>query len=269
MIIRKRFSVFIATCFIASLCYGQNYFEEGSKEYFSLNFSRAIELFTKAILNDQEIAKSLMYRGAAKVFLNMPDDALNDLNLSKEVDSNYYKLYYYFGKLYLRNGRYDLAMNNYNKAIALNSNDAASYNERANVKILKSDYTGAINDANKSILIDSTKEYFYSDRGFARLKLKQYADAIKDFTKSLHLEPNQKAFANRGYAYSLINQHKNAVEDYTKSLSINPNDGEIYYYRAKSLVTLGKKNEACEDLKKSGELGYTQSDKALKEMKCN
>jgi tetratricopeptide (TPR) repeat protein len=269
MIKHKRLPIILLLCLIANFSFSQNYFEEGKKEYYASNNSKAIELLTKAILNDQEIAKSLMYRGAAKIFLDQYDDAFADLESSKQIDSSYPRLYFYFGKLYLINGDFDLAIANYSKTIAADPRDAAAYNERSNAKALKNDLNAALIDANVAISIDSTKENFYTDRGYTKVLLKQYTAAIKDFNTSLKMEPNPKAYADKGIAYSMMNQHQKAIEEYTKALEFNQADAEILYYRGISYKALAKRTEACADLKKSNELGYPKSDAALKELNCD
>jgi tetratricopeptide (TPR) repeat protein len=269
MVKNKHLLLIFLICLIANFSFSQTYFEEGKKEYYASNYSRSIELLTKAILNDQEIAKSLMYRGAVKIFLNQLDDALTDLESSKQIDSSFPRLYFYFGKLYLIRGEYDLAITNYSKAIAGDLRDAAAYNERSNAKALKNDLNGALIDANVAISIDSTKENFYTDRGYTKVLLKQYKAAIKDFNTSLRMEPNPKAYADRGIAYSMMNQHQKAIEDYTKALEFNQEDAEILYYRGISYKALAKKAAACTDLKKSNEAGYPKSAAVLKELKCD
>jgi tetratricopeptide (TPR) repeat protein len=271
MIKIKHPTLVLFLCLVVNFCFGQNYFEEGKKAYLADNNSKAIELLTKAILNNQEKAKSLMYRGAAKIFLNQYDDALADLELSKEFDSTFPRLYFYYGKLYLIGGKPDVAIQYYSRTIATNSRDdvaltASAYNERSTAKALTNDLKGALADANAAIAIDSTRENFYGDRGYTRILLKQYEAAIKDLNTSLKIEPNQKAYANRGLAWSLTNQHRKAIEDYTKALSFNPDDAEFLYLRGVSYIALSKKPEALADLKKSSLLGYTQSDSILKEL---
>ena len=274
MIKIKHLPLALLLCLIVNLGFSQNYFEEGKKEYYASNNSKAIELFTKAILNDQEMAKSLMYRGAAKIFLGQFDEALADLESSKKIDSTSPKLYFYFGKLYLIGGKPDIAIPYYSKVIALNPRDsvaltASAYDERGGAKAITNDLVGALADLNAAIALDSTKENFYTDRGYTRILLKQYEAAIKDINQSLKIEPNHKAYADRGLALSMTNQHQKAIEDYTKALEFIHEDGEVLYLRGISYKALGKKAEACADLNKSNELGYPKSGAVLKELKCD
>jgi len=265
---KKHLLLFFLICLVNAVSFGQNFFEEGRKEYFASNYPRAIELLTKAIVNDQEVAQSLMFRGASKIFLNQFDNAFTDLESARQIDSTIPRLDFYYGKIYLLKDDFDRAIAYYSRDIALNPRDAVAYNERSAAKGYKNDYKGALADANAAIAIDSTQDYFYADRGYIWIELKQYEKAFKDFNRSLKIAPNQKAYANRGLAYSLINQHQKAIEDYTRSLKINPKDEEVLYYRGVSYKALGKRTEACADLKKSSEMGYSESNAILKEMKC-
>ncbi|MFL5744823.1 MAG: tetratricopeptide repeat protein [Niastella sp.] len=264
MIKNKYLPLVLLLCLIANLGFSQNCFEEGMKQFDADNFSNSIEWFTKAILNKQKIARSLMMRGAAKIYLVKLQDAVTDLESSKKLDPTNSRLYYYYAKYYYLSDSLDLAIANYSKCIAIDPRAADAYMERADARGFKHDLQGALIDANKGISIDSTKAYYYTDRGCIRTELKQYEEAFKDFNKSLKIKPNQRAYANRGVAWSLTDQHQKAIEDFTRSLEFDPNAGELYYYRGKSYKALGKKEEAYADLKKSSELGFTQSDAELK-----
>jgi len=262
----KHLLLVILLCLIANWGFSQNYYETGMKEFDSDNFSNSIEWFTKAILNKQKVARSLMMRGAAKIYLVKLEEAITDLKSSKKMDSTNSRLYYYFAKYYYLAGSFDLAITNYSKCITLDPRAADAYMERADARGFKHDFQGALTDANKAISIDSTRDIYYTDRGCLKIELKQYEEAFKDFNRSLQIKPNQRAYANRGVAWSLTDQHQKAIEDFTQSLAFDPNAGELYYYRGKSYKALGKKEEAYADLKKGSELGFTQSDDELKEL---
>jgi len=249
-------------------CKGQDYFELASREYFYGDLHKCIPLFDKAIENRQEVAKSYMYRGAAKAFLKMFDEAAVDLDSSKRYDSSNAKIYYYLGKLHLFKGEYKQAIRYYDQSIKGDKKDAFSYNERGTAKAALGNFAEAIKDEDIAISIDSSREYFFNDRGFVRLELKQYPLAIGDFSMSLTILPNQKAYANRGYANYLLCNYKEAIPDFTMSLSINSNDPEVYYFRGVSYRILGDMEDACSDLNRSKTLGYEKASAMLKELKC-
>jgi len=97
-----RYTLFSIIFFICQLAtFGQN-FAKGNEAYFKDDNIKAIEFFTLAIENSEEVSKAYMYRGGAYMFLDRYDEALKDLNASKKLDSSNSKLYFYFGKLYIR-----------------------------------------------------------------------------------------------------------------------------------------------------------------------
>ena len=98
---RKFIIVAIYILFFCGKSFGQNYFDAASKEYFSGDLNKSIELFSKSINANQHPANSFMLRGAAKSFLGKFDEALNDLNHSFLLDSTNAKIYYYYGKFYI------------------------------------------------------------------------------------------------------------------------------------------------------------------------
>lgn len=255
--------------FSVGLCNGQDYFKEATNEYFHGDLSKSVTLFTKSIEHNQELAKSFMYRGAAKSFLKMFDEALDDLETSRKHDSLNAKLYFYFGKLYLFKGDYNRSIHYYNISIAKNRQDAASYDERGQAKLMLNDFSGAVKDVTAAISIDSTDEDFYVVRGYAKLQLTQYREAIDDFNHSLKILPNQKAYADRGLAYYLMKEYEKAIEDFDSSLSISPNDGEVYYYKGMCFKGLSNLARACANFRISKNFGYEKSATELEQIKCN
>src|SRR5690349_16664667 len=152
-------------CLIADLSYSQNYYKEATKEFDSDNFSQAIELYTKAIINKQEVARSYMMRGGSKIFIGQFEEARIDLESSKKLAPANSRLYYFYGKYYYLTDNLDLAITNYSKCIDLDPRNADAYIERADAKGFKKDIQGALTDANKAISIDSTKDLYFIDRG--------------------------------------------------------------------------------------------------------
>jgi tetratricopeptide (TPR) repeat protein len=238
-------------------CYSQNYYEEACKQYFNGNDDKiSVELFTKAIENNQDVAKSYMYRGASKTFLNDFFGALSDIEESIRQDSSNYKAYYYRGRLYFAQGFFNKAVNQYNIAISKNPTDADVYDVRAIARAKESNYEGAIEDENTAIKINPMKADYYNNRGFAKSELKQYKEAIKDFDMALKTGNAPRAYANKGIALSALGMYKEAIENFTIGIEKMPKAKDMNYYRALSYQALGKKELACQDLAKSAEMGY-------------
>ncbi|MGC4038627.1 MAG: hypothetical protein QM764_21875 [Chitinophagaceae bacterium] len=81
---KKKWEILFGIVLLTNTCFGQDYFKKASTEYFTGDLNKAIELFSKAIENNEELSKSYMYQGAAKSFLQSFDDGLKDLDASKK-----------------------------------------------------------------------------------------------------------------------------------------------------------------------------------------
>ncbi len=247
--------------------YAQNYYELGYKQYYEGNDDKkSIELFTKAIQNGQEPAKSYMLRAAAKISLNDLGSVVQDLESSLKLDSNNYKTYYYYGRFYFIQGFYKNSLKYYDKAIAREKKSANSYDERAIARGEVGDFKGAISDETKAISIDPSQSSFYVNRGHAKLKLKLFNESIEDFDKAIQLANDPQGYANRGVANLELKQFDKAISDLTVGIAKLPDAKDLPYHRAMAYSALGKNNEACEDLSKSMKLGYAPAKNKHKEI---
>ncbi len=257
--LNKKIMVTLVMILSINFYYSQNYYEEGYREYFKGDRPKSIELFTKSIESNENLANSYMMRGAAKGSLNEMHNALSDLNESFKIDSSNFKLYFYYGRIYFLNEFYSIAIKYYNTAINKNLKDADSYDDRAMCKMKIGDFSGAVKDEDVAIKLDSNNSIYYLNRGSAKSLLKNYEDAIKDFNYSLNIESDPIAYYNRGVAFFYTGKYSNATDDLTKAIIKMPNTGELFYYRGLSYILLGKLTEACLDFSKSVKLNYIPS----------
>ena len=185
------FVLMIGFCFHT---YAQSIYEEARNEYLYGDLKKAIVLFSTSIKNGEQIAKSYMYRGVAKSFLNDFTGAKSDLNASEEIDSDDFELYYYYGKYHYLKGEYNLSLNCFDKSIVLNKDFADSYDARALSRFLLEDYEGSIADENKAIQLNPKKYIYYTNRGNIFLQLNMYDEAINNFNHSIKIKPTSKAY---------------------------------------------------------------------------
>ncbi|PCI97025.1 MAG: hypothetical protein COB15_08655 [Flavobacteriales bacterium] len=247
----------ICLVFWSLFAYSQQYFEKASEEYFKGNLKASIELFTIAIENKEEIAKSYMLRGSAKGESGDFYGAVSDLNFSKKIDSTDYRLYFLFGRTYFFNGFDNVALNFLNTSVSLNEKDADVLNFRASVKIKLGDYLGAISDEDNAIKINPKNNSYFTNRGYAKSMLNLINEAVEDYNKSLLINNSAKGFSNRGYAYFVMKEYLKAIKDYSEALNISEKDSEIYYRRGLSYEAMGNHKLACVDFNESAELGYS------------
>ena len=65
-----------------------------------------------------------------------------------------------------------------------------------------------------------------------------------------------------------LKDYRGAIEDFTKAVELNSEDSEAFMNRGMARITIGQKESGCLDLSKSGELGYSEAYRAIKEF-CN
>jgi tetratricopeptide (TPR) repeat protein len=250
---------------------GQNYFEQGSKEYWNENGSLevAVSLFTKAIQHRQEIAQSYMLRGAARSLLKQYSRAMKDLDSARSLDPANYKVFGFMGRNYREQGDYPNALVYYDKAIGMNGKDADLYDSRATVKMSLGRHKEAIVDENMAIQLDPGNADFYLNRGFAKMQLRDDAASLADYNKSISIHPSAQCYADRGALYLQMKQYQKAIEDFSRELKEMPQDFVILCKRGEAYQALGQASLACQDFNASKALGYAPATEAASRNKCN
>ncbi len=95
------------------------------------------------------------------------------------------------------------------------------------------------------------------NKGVEKYKSGRYTEAIRYFDKAIELKTDYTdAYIHRGNSYHQGYNLWEAIEDYNKALELKPDDGYTYYSRGIAKIPLNDKNGACQDLKKSCDLGY-------------
>jgi tetratricopeptide (TPR) repeat protein len=273
---------------------GQSYYDEAYKIYFSGNDDeKAIALFTKAIENNQNIAKSYMYRGVCKTYLKDYFAAYNDLNYAVSLDSTNYLSYYYFGRNYYEQGFFQSAIKYFDKSISKNPIASEVYNFRAKAKIMLEDFESALQDEDLAIKLNPNKaEYYdnramakmmlgylknalldediaikinpndgeyYNNRGTLKLKLHQYDLAIIDFDMAIKNGNDNKAYTNKGIALTMTKSYTDAIKMFDIAIEKMPNAIDVNYYRGIAYKAFGKIELACLDFEKSTKMGYDKA----------
>jgi tetratricopeptide (TPR) repeat protein len=215
------------------------------------------------------VAKAYMMRGIAKGITGDFENGVADLNASARLDSADYKLYFYYGKIYLLHGDFTMAEQYYDIAVAKNSTDPKNYDDRAVAKGYLKKFDEAIKDEDRAISLDHGNNIFYVNRGFMKAGKQEYADAIADYTTAIKIKPSHNAYADRGFAFYQVKQYQKAIDDFTAALAINPADYDIYYRRGIAYKAIANMDKACFDFKRSASLGYPPAKEELTKINCN
>ncbi len=148
-----------------------------------------------------------------------------------------------------------------NQLISNGYNEVVSRFTRANIMLELLELVQN-NDENYQQIITSFFEEYSKQEDFITIS---FANVIKDYNKVIEMDPKFiYAYYNRAYAKYLTKEFNGAIDDYWKVIKQNPGLPEAYYNRGLILIFIGEKTLGCEDIRKAGELGITDSYNVLK-----
>ena len=174
---------------VRSLSDALKYYEAGNEYFERRDYSKAIEMYSLAILYNQAFSEAYFNRALA-----------------------YYKM-----------KEYDRAIQDYTKAAELDPKNPIIYNNRGDAYYRKQDYVSAIKDYDRAIMFNPNYMKAYYNRGLCYATLEQYEKAIEDFTKFIELNPSfAEAYHLRGLSYEYSGDLDSAIADYEKALELNP-----------------------------------------------
>ncbi|MFC2137389.1 tetratricopeptide repeat protein [Bacteroidota bacterium] len=153
------------------------------------------------------------------------------------------------------------SLTTFNHLISNNDNEVVSRFTRANIMLELLEMVQS-NDENYQQIITSFFEEYSQQEDFIDIS---YNNVIKDFTKVVEMDPNfYFAYYNRAYVKYLTKDFNGAIDDFWNVLKQNENFTEAYYNRGLILIFIGEKTMGCEDIRKAGELGISDSYNVLK-----
>lgn len=102
----------------------------------------------------------------------------------------------------------------------------------------------------------SKKAYEFTYRAQKLMERGQFKTAYAFTDSAIYYYPEDRSgYYNRGLCKSNLENYKGAISDFNIAIRLSPNEGVIYYDRAVAYFNSGDKANACEDLKKSQQLG--------------
>lgn len=208
------------------------------------------------------------------------------------------------GDCYKSTQDYEAAMMHYNRSLELDSTNATTLNNRGNLSLIQNNIDQAVKDYTTIIAISpesrslallnrgiawmrngehikaredfsriiregnaETRVYFH--RALTYVYLGDYLSAEKDLMVVLEKEPNHKdALFNLASGMMNTDRHAEAVNYYSQLLNFHPGHAASLHFRGVAYLTLGKRTEACADLKQAAALQYPPS-AAVVQKYCN
>ncbi len=190
----------------------RNAFAEGIRKGVNNDFADAHELFNKAIRLDSLYSEAYLYRGLARIELELFEAAIDDFRQLIHLEHDLaYQAIYFSGVALLALDRYQEALIRFNEAARL--------------------------DPGFSSFFHRGKAFFYLER---------YDEALQDFNVSDRLNPGYpEVHYYRGKTYAKKGQHDKALEnllDAKESFTGNP---EFHYFLGSVLQKMNRTDEAA------------------------
>ena len=170
-----------------------------------------------------------------------------DLSLKKEKSDEGYTNK---GNALLGLEKYDEALSYYDKALEKNSKSTFALFGKGLCLYEKKEYKQCLvwfKKYNELEADDKSINYYITN---AYLNQNDFNGAIDEFNNQIKNNPNDVSlYISLGYIYEQQGEFNKAINCYDSIINKDPTYTEAYYQKSISLVKLGKKDEACENLK--------------------
>ena len=196
---------------------------------------------------------------------------------------------YYINKAnrYCELGEFEKAIECYDKVLELNPDNYDMYIDKAITYSDMKKEEEAVKIYSEAIKRFPERAYAYNCRAESYMRLKEYEKALEDYNSTLKIivgngnelfrlaggvyneffhinNPDDNidpytVYADRAVAYYYLDSIKPAWIDLNYCISRSKELGQCYYWRAYVYFRVNDIRAACDDLKKSASLGYTQA----------
>jgi tetratricopeptide (TPR) repeat protein len=220
----------------------------GNYSYAKLDYDRAFEYYSWAILIKPNSAVAYRNRGLVWSTKDKKDKALEDFNEAARLNPKDPKVYYYRGQVWYEKREYDKAVEDHTKVIEIKPDYVNAYNERGRAWYRKKEFDKAITDYKEAIRLDPKYRFAWHNRGIIFYEQKQYDKALDDLTEAIKLDPKYvSAYNYRGLCYSAKKEIDKAMDDYTEAVRLDSRYHWAYYNRGQVWYEKGGYDKAIED----------------------
>lgn len=154
------------------------------------NHRAAIDCFAQVLEVDPGNAQALKFRGVAKHYYGLSEDAIADFNLSIQSNAQDASVWNFRGDAKHALKMYSAAIADYGQAIALDMNSYVSYVNRSISKIAASQYESALADCTASIALQPENANLYYTKAMVLKFLQDYDAAMTELHKALAIKPD-------------------------------------------------------------------------------
>ncbi|MBM3177169.1 MAG: tetratricopeptide repeat protein [Bacteroidetes bacterium] len=229
------------------------------------NYKRAIELFDSALLFNPKDPDVYAHRGVAWERVGQPNKAELDYDQAFRLNPDHPLSMQKKSELMVSQGKFKEAEEELNEAIKNNPGIGAFYAQRGYLRFVRENFSGAIHDYDSAILLGTKDSELWVNRGLAFEKISKSNEAMENYRQALQTDPaNPKAWFTQGNLFLKNGDLVKSIENFSMALSFDSAYAACYHNRAIAQQRLGKKKEACSDLKNSLKYGIKPDDQMVR-----
>lgn len=259
------------------------------KEY----YQTAIHFANQEIRNNPVNAEAYLISGKAYSRLNEKEKAFENFNTAVMLLPGF-DTYFARALEFIKNNELSNGINDLTKAISYDDNSREAFFTRAYIRSLQDDFDGAIEDYKKTIEIDSLYYAAYLNMGNIYGRLGYEQESLKFYSRAINIQPeNPDGYFNRASQKLIMNDVEGGIADIEKSLSlgdenintllllaelklkvndnlaslnllkkilnVDSDNPKVFFMIGVIYLRLEDKKNACDNLTRSGELGYFEA----------
>ncbi len=226
--------------------------QELGREYLDTGkYELALEHSNQALALQKNLPYALNNRGVSHYYLGQYEKAIEDYHEALAIRSRFPEVYKNRGLTYFALKEYQQALDDYDEAIRWKPNWADIYHHRGMALLALNQPEKSLQDYQKSLELQPNQSEIYHNQGVAFFQLKRYEEAIASYSKALQMKQNSaKTYYHRGLAYSHMSEFERGIQDFNEAIRLQPDMAKHYYFRGLNYAKLKNYEQALTDYTK-------------------
>ncbi|MCK5818095.1 MAG: tetratricopeptide repeat protein [Psychromonas sp.] len=205
----------------------------------------ALDLFSKAIKINPNVADVFCNQGIALMQLNRLEEALASYNNAISLKADHVEAYMDRAITLQKLNRLNDSLASYDEILAINPDHIVALIRRGILLQNRQRSDEALSSFNQVIAIQPDHVEALTFRGIALQDLKRFEAALIDYGKVITIQPEHvKVLIHRGIAFKSLKRFDEALADYDKAITIDPNCAQAFINRGVTLKLLNRLDEA-------------------------
>ncbi len=185
-----------------------------------------------------EQASQALQAGDRDLAKKLDAAALEDYELSIQLDETRWKSLHNRGVSYALAGRTEDAVKDFTQVIQLRRDYVNAWFNRGELNYELGRFREAVADYTGAIRLQADDADFHTSRGHAYFQLRQFKQAWEDYNRAVQLSPDDAvALADRGEAYRSMGQWEAAANDFRTAIELDPQMARAYQSAAWLMAT--------------------------------